>query len=479
MLGIFYSVENFINGTLLGSLQRRFNLHSLSIVRPLVVIGVLLLTGLLAIVAPTPIAFLVFPALLFLAGGVILVWRYPPLGLMVVVLSGLLPFNWTSGLNATPVLLAGLIGLWIIQMLLARNLKLAQSGTFRPLFALLIIASLAFAVGQIPWYTFARPAPMGAQVASLGLFFLSGGGFLLAAHQIRHIKWLEWLTWVFLAIVAVYIFGRILPVTKHLVGRVFNITNTGSLFWVWGAGLAFSQMLYNKKLWWGWRVFFGVLTLAIFYVGYVIQGDWKSGWVPAFVTVATIVALRVGWKPLVALAPLMVFPAWILGKKIIESDAYSYSTRVEAWSLITQITKINPILGLGPANYRWYTPLFPIRGYSVFYFSHNQYVDLFAQTGILGVSAFLWFIGAVGKLGWELRRRVPAGTFAQAYVYAALGGVVGTLTAAMLGDWVIGFFYNVGFTGSRVTLLGWIFLGGLVAIEQMSKPANAGKSGLE
>lgn len=471
MLKIFYSVENLINDTLLGPIWRWVMWNRTSILKPAIIAGVLLLIGLLSFAIPEPKMFLVLPGLLVALGGVYLLWRYPPLGLIGVVLSGLVPFNWISGLNATPILVAGLIGLWILRMLLEKNLRLVPSETYRPLFALLIIATMALAVGQIPWYTFAQPAPLGAQVGSLGLFFLSAGIFLVAAHQIQDIKWLEWLTWVFLAVVAIYMFGRITPGLNRVLGRIYNITNTGSLFWVWGAGLSFSQAAFNKKLWWGWRVFLAILLVTTFYVGYGIQGDWKSGWLPAFTTVATIIAIKMGWRLLLAFAPLGALPAYFLGQKIIASDAYSYSTRVEAWSLITQITKINPILGLGPANYRWYTPLFPIRGYSVFYFSHNQFVDLFAQTGILGLSAFLWFFGAVGHLAWRLKERVPEG-FAKAYVYASLGGVVGTLTAAMLGDWVIGFFYNVGFTGSRITLLGWLFFGGLLAIDQMVKRAD-------
>jgi len=72
----------------------------------------------------------------------------------------------------------------------------------------------------------------------------------------------------------------------------------------------------------------------------------------------------------------------------------------------------------------------------------------------------------VGQLGWRLRNQVPTG-FAQAYVYGALGGLAGMVVAAMLGDWVLPFFYNVGLFGFRSSMLGWLFLGGLVSIEQI------------
>jgi hypothetical protein len=38
----------------------------------------------------------------------------------------------------------------------------------------------------------------------------------------------------------------------------------------------------------------------------------------------------------------------------------------------------------------------------------------------------------------------------------------------MLGDWVLPFVYNVGFGGFRASVLGWLFMGGLVALEQMT-----------
>jgi hypothetical protein len=54
-------------------------------------------------------------------------------------------------------------------------------------------------------------------------------------------------------------------------------------------------------------------------------------------------------------------------------------------------------------------------------------------------------------------------------VYGALGGLVATLVAGMLGDWIIPFFYNITLGGFRASILGWLFLGGLVVLEQMLK----------
>jgi O-antigen ligase len=276
------------------------------------------------------------------------------------------------------------------------------------------------------------------------------------------------MTLLFLALGAVYILLRLMSDAGLSAEAFMPVGAAYSLFWVWLVSLALSQALLNEQLWRGWRVVLIVLVAATFYVAYVQAGEWQSGWLPAAVSVAAILLAR-WWRLGLLFAVVSIAPLLRLIDKLIEIDNYSYSTRLDAWEIVMQIVKMNPILGLGPANYYWYTPLFPIRGYAVVFNSHSQYIDLIAQTGILGLLCFFWFAGTVGWLGWRLRSRVPAGF---AYVYGALGGLVGMLVAAALGDWVLPFVYNVGLTGMRSSLLAWMFLGGLVALEQMTSSTS-------
>jgi O-antigen ligase len=122
---------------------------------------------------------------------------------------------------------------------------------------------------------------------------------------------------------------------------------------------------------------------------------------------------------------------------------------------------------MGFANYYWYTPLFAIRGYFVKFNSHSQFVDLIAQTGIVGLACFVWIFIEIGLLGIKLVKSIPDG-FAKAYVLGALGGLAGTLVAAYLVDWVLPFVYNIGMNGFRASILAWLFLGGIVSIEQIA-----------
>ncbi len=309
---------------------------------------------------------------------------------------------------------------------------------------------------------------MRSQIAQLALFLLSAGAFVLAAHLLVELRWLQRLTWLFLIIGGIYVAAQIIPSIWHSIMPLLPMGASGSLFWTWLVAMAFSQGLANRKLSMRWRVVLLGFTLAVFFLAIGRNYDWKSGWIPPLFAAAIIFVLcypRIGL--VIAIGSIPYFLK--LSARLISSDQYSYDTRLAAWQIVlNQIVSVSPLLGLGPANYRFYTSLFPILGYYTAFNSHNNYVDIIAQTGFLGLIFFLWFAWEVGRLGWRLRKQVPEG-FAKAYAIGALGGLGGMLLAGMLGDWVIPFVYNVGLNGFRASVIGWIFLGGLVAIDQVYK----------
>ena len=63
-------------------------------------------------------------------------------------------------------------------------------------------------------------------------------------------------------------------------------------------------------------------------------------------------------------------------------------------------------------------------------------------------------------------RRLPDG-FSKAYAHGVFAGVLGSLMAAFLVDWLLPFAYNIGLDGVRASILPWIFFGGLISIEQI------------
>ena len=404
---------------------------------------------------------------LLLGIGLVLTFlRWPPLGLIVTALAGMVvPFTGPSGLNVTVILVALLLCLWLLDMLVRqRPIRLGPSRTVWPLLSFLVIAFISFGVGQLNWLPFALHAPLGAQIGGLLIVILSVGTLLLMANQVQDLGWLSRMTWAFLFFAALSVMVRsVLPLLG--LSRMEFFQQMGSVFYIWLVAMAFSQSAFNRDLRLGWRLALGGLVLVAFYVLFFLKFADKSGWIPSLVCIVAIVGFR-SWRAGLVLIPVAAIIALYLTTGVVSSEEYSFSTRFDAWSIMAQIIKINPVLGLGFANYYWYTPLFPIRGYAVSFNSHNNYVDIVAQTGLVGLVCFLWLVWEVGRLGWRLRKHVPAG-FAQAYVYGALGGLAGMVVAGLLGDWVLPFFYNVGLNGFRSSMLGWLFLGGLVSLEQM------------
>jgi O-antigen ligase len=318
-------------------------------------------------------------------------------------------------------------------------------------------------------------APLPAQLGGLAVFILSAGAFFLAANEIRDVGWLQALTWLFLGLAGLYLAKRLVPAVDGVTGRVFQKGADGSLFWTWLAALAFSQALCNRSLPLPLRLALGCLVCAAFYVGFVESRDWLAGWVPPLLAVLAILWLGAPRVALIAtlagVVAAVVKTPTVTGLVMSADNQYSLATRLAAWRVLADIVSASPIFGLGPSNYYHCTPLFSILGWHVHFSSHNTYMDILLQTGVLGLACFLWLAWDIGGVGWKLRARFATG-FAHAYAIGALGGLVGTLAAAMLGDWVLPFLYNVTLSGLRASVLGWVFLGGLVALERITPPES-------
>lgn len=421
------------------------------------------------VVGARPVLLMLLMAAVFGAAGVLTLMRWPGLGLFMLAFTGMFtPWLGFNGLNTSMLLVTFLLGLWILDMVVKKKrIILVKSRTLRPVFLLLISSIIAFAIGQFSWFSAASSAPIDAQLGGLMLFVLSAGAFLLAAHHFTNIRWLKAFTWAFIIAGAAYLVVRIIPPLRApLLGTLFKEGAFDSLFWVWLPVMALSQALLNRKLDPRIRALLFFVVALHFYAALGQSFKWKSGWMPAVAAVGVVI-ISYSWRVGLLLSLAAGVPLLILSlENIFSTETYSLSTRLDAWVILLEIIKVSPLLGLGFGNYRFYTPLFRIRGWTVAFNSHNNYLDILAQTGLFGLGAFLWLFAEIGLVGWRLRRRVPEG-FARAYVYGVLGGTVGTLVAGMLGDWVIPFVYNVTLNGFRTTVVAWVFLGGLVALEAL------------
>jgi O-antigen ligase len=147
-----------------------------------------------------------------------------------------------------------------------------------------------------------------------------------------------------------------------------------------------------------------------------------------------------------------------------------------------------PIFGLGPVIYMylWKDPSFfsitfqqaHVYAWTRATFSppsHNLYVDIFAQTGLVGTFFFLWLLAAAGRFGWRFHTRFSPG-FDSAYVHAVFAGFVAmAISSAPFADWLIPFVYNIGIGGFSQSMYTWLLFGTLVSMDHNNPSSPNGK----
>jgi hypothetical protein len=366
-------------------------------------------------------------------------------------------------------------------MLVTRQeIRLADLRVNRAALMFLLATVISLAAGHVRFIPLAvEGASVQAQIGGWTLYAFSIGIFLLVGHRVRDLKWLQTITWVFLLLAGFYIFTRLSNEFSPIRRLLFvDPQSFGSMYWIWLCSLGFAQLISNRDLRWTQRILLALLVTGSFYVNWSQTRDWVSGWMPPLVAVLVVLWLR-SWRialpitlagGLFFLSSIDAFNAQVLDA----TQQYSIDSRAATWPIMLQLIRASPIIGLGFANYYYYTPIFPLMGWYVRFNSHNNYVDMTVQTGVLGIGLFIWFVTEIGFLALNLRKKVPQG-FATAYVDACLGGLAALLVSGWLGDWFLPFLYNISFRGFRVSIFGWMFLGGLVALANMYMKEKKGE----
>ncbi|MDP2940732.1 MAG: O-antigen ligase family protein, partial [Candidatus Omnitrophota bacterium] len=96
---------------------------------------------------------------------------------------------------------------------------------------------------------------------------------------------------------------------------------------------------------------------------------------------------------LAALAALLIvfFLLRSLTGKAHTQPAFSSLMRLNYWTGALEIIRSHPLFGVGPGNFN----LPQAR------FAHNSYLQIWAETGILGIASFLWLVILIFKATWK------------------------------------------------------------------------------
>ncbi len=376
-----------------------------------------------------------------------------------------------TGINMTVVWIALMLGVWLVRMfVIERQVRLLSSRVVMPAVLFMVSATLSLIAGSIRWVPQAlQGASLFAQLGGWMLYVFPVALMLMVGNVFLTRRGLQTLVLLFLGLGAVYLPFRLLA-SQEWVWRLFTGGGQNPIFYTWLAALAFGQFLFNRDLKVRIRILVGLLVVFSIAGMYVNQRSWLSGWLPAVLAVGALVWLRSWrWGLLLTLAAAIflfgVYPE-LVDQIIYGDNDYSVMTRLATWPIMFELVKASPILGLGPSNYYHYTPVYLILGYQVKFNSHNNYWDLAASVGLLGLGLFLWLAFEIVRFGWQMRGRARDG-FEHGFINGILAGTLATLAVGMLADWFMPFVYNIGFTGFRSAVYAWLFIGGLMGLEQV------------
>lgn len=414
------------------------------------------------------------------SGGILLV--FPVLSPFVLIIAAVLtPFELGTGtqvaLNPAVLVVPVLLMVLIVDRIRFHGLRFSPSRVNQPLVLFLVASSISLVAGNALWDT-AVPRPSNfllVQLGQLGLFFFSAAAFWLGAGWLRSPHWLRRLVFFFLTLGGILAMMQVVPGLRSLVGRFTTIAVIRAPFWILLVALAGGQWLFNPKLSLKKRVILVGIMLIAFYYGLIVNRVSISTWAPMLVVLGVLL-----WLRFPQLRRLLLIAA-MLGSILFFPALYEFAGGEEEWTrtggsrlaLIGRVVEVamhNPILGLGPASYRHYAAMEPLRYQRALWWqpnvsSHNNYVDIFAHTGMVGLGLFLWFLFELGRLGWRMSQKYREG-FLAGYLNGMLAALVALLFAMLLADWFLPFVYNIGFPGFQASVLAWLFLGGMVAIDQ-------------
>jgi O-antigen ligase len=377
-----------------------------------------------------------------------------------------LPTGTQSRIVISLLIALALASLWLLEMLVTtKRIALEPSPINKPLLAFVVISVVAYL-----WSTLLRDPlvfvpdsfPL-VQGAALMVNILLPLLALLVFNKIKEVVWLRWLVWIMIGL-GVF---KLLSIQFNLPTAVMIDNGSRGVFAAWVGAMIYSQALFNEELpLWKRLLLLALLAVWVYwyFIKYVL---WFSGWVPLMVACALITLMR-SKKLFVVVALIALVYVGInynfYSQKLYEAKVTQGDLeRLDLWQMNLEHVVRHPLFGMGPAGYAVYNMTYhPEDARS----THNNYFDVLAQTGIVGLGAFIWMFIAFIRVGIRSFRALAGRRdFEAAFASATLAGCIGALVSMLLGDWVLPFAYNQTITGFDNAAYTWIFLGAMVSLD--------------
>jgi putative inorganic carbon (HCO3(-)) transporter len=141
----------------------------------------------------------------------------------------------------------------------------------------------------------------------------------------------------------------------------------------------------------------------------------RGGWLAAALSLTIVYFLLWRRKKLSPAVPVVLFLLLStlalvfhenIGRRLTGDDRGSAHSRVPLMMMAWQIINDRPTLGVGANNYtQALAPRTPEFGNEWLFTVHNQYLLVWAETGVVGLATYLWFLLSTIRRGWQAWKR--------------------------------------------------------------------------
>lgn len=356
-----------------------------------------------------------------------------------------------------------LCGIWIMSMAIRNNWRLAPSPINRPMIVFCIACTISLIWGVVWRDPILRMDIFSnfiiVQIASLIAYAVSVGVALLVGNFLRNEGQVKYLIGCFL------FFGSLMTIFQIL--RIDHRTLTDRGLWgLWTVIPAYALLIAQPRLRLRWRLLLLALIVANLYQTILINLLWKSGWIPTVIAIFAATLIR-SWRWFVVLAVaviVLVYTQQDFFNQMIETELNEGADgRIGMWEINLRVVGEHWLFGTGPAGYApYYMTYYPYDARS----THNNYLDIIAQFGVVGSIIWLWFAFASTREGLRLYREAPPG-FLKTAALTTVSGWIGAQASMFFGDWILPFAYNQTINGFKYTVYSWFFVGLLISLRQI------------
>jgi len=379
-------------------------------------------------------------------------------------------------------------GLWLVKMALEGDIRFIRSPLNKPVLYFIIILLLStfwsrFLIDPqvVLWSGFEK-----VQLGTVGVTIASITIPILCINLIKNNKLVKICYGLAVAGSLFYLpfytyevfFAKASADTNEIsLATLSRVFNSGGLFPLWMCTLSLAMLFYARNLG-KWQRFFIILCLGgwLFRL-FVVTLVRISGWLPALMAMLVILFLYsrklfffflLASAILIAINYQTIYDATVVQKEK-EGTLSGETSRQNLWNQAFQVSQDHPLLGTGPAGYGNYYMVY-FRDLSLS--THNNYLDMLLQYGLIGLGIFLWLCFSLIKELWQSAALQQKGSFEHAFTIGAFAGSIGMMIGMWLGDWVIPFAYNQTISGFNYTAYNWVFSGLALALGQIARKAR-------